>query len=202
MNKEPDETLCTDKSELAFCNCYKCTAMIYILYNTTQYLTENLIQLRQIYKEHKMTFARFAQYLTHTYKREITQIGLLPLFFNYFNTDTGNILSFPNFIDAVAILNGTSRRITTERLFFDILSVNGKMTKDTVAEIFYGNNELSVQLSKLITSYIIRWDTNNVGYITWTDIINNMHTMNSINQRIVFSLFRDYRIDYRTYTKI
>jgi hypothetical protein len=198
--KREKDNNCKDSKQLEFCNCIKCAEHIQEIYKTTQFIDEDIVQLRHIYKEHKLTLPRLLTYLEHEHTSLILELELLPLFFSYFNTEnkTDGMLSFIDFVNAIAILTGTSKKISSKRFFFDICSENKKMTEHSINKIFNADNELCKPLCSLIIAYNKKWDIDNKGYTVWDEVNKGIETMNPINNKVILSIFKGYRLSHKT----
>jgi len=181
---------CKDNIQLEFCNCSLCEDRMMMISQYTNYNYNDIVELRHIYKEYKVTFQRWITYIDHSHIVYIKEIGLLHRFFTYF-TDN-NIMTYADFVIGFAIIRGRSTNITTARFFFDILSVDGKITEDNVKKIFHGSSNIIICISELILLYCKKWDTANKGYASWEDVKKGTSNMNPTNRSIIFSMFKDY----------
>lgn len=198
--KREKDNNCKDSKQLEFCYCVKCTEKINEIYKTTQFIDEDIVYLRHIYKEHKLTLPRLLTYLEHEHIRLILELELVPRFFSYFNTEnrTDGTLSFIDFVNAIAILTGTSKKISPKRLFFDICSENKKMTEHSIIKSLYADNELCKPLCSLIIAYNKKWDIDNKGYTVWDEVNKGIETMNPINNKTILTIFKGYRLLHKT----
>jgi len=198
-NMENMEKTCIDKTQLEFCYCDICEQKIEDIYNTTKFTDADIIQLRHIYKEYRLTLPRLISYLEHENTVLVSKLKLLPRFFSYFTTKNTDTLSFTDFVNALAILLGTSKKISSTRFFFDICAINERITEESISNVFNQKDEASVYLCKLITSYNKKWDNENKGYTVWEDVAKGFEKMNPENSKIILIPFKGYRLIHTRY---
>ena len=188
--------ICKDNRQLEFCSCTQCENRMNMISVYTNYNHDDIVKLRHIYKEYKLSFQRWVTYIEHLHIPYIIEIGLLRRFFTYFSNN--DIMTYTEFVIGFGIIQGRSNKITTARFFFDILSVDDKMTEESVNEIFHGSSDTSINISKLILTYCTKWDTSNKGYASWEDVKKGTDNMNTTNRTIIFSMFTDYLLVHKT----
>lgn len=189
---------CTDSFYLALCTCTTCKYLHDYIYTHTHYEIADILKLREIYKEYRMSQPRFMSLLQHAHKEWIEQNQLLPRFFQLFNImGTEPYLVFHLFVLGIAILQEKTKLDSIEQLIFETFAVNDELYASSIDTIFSGKDEQTQKYVAIMKYYIHKWDTTTKGYLTYDEFLQGMSHMNPVNKDFIFEPFHNYSVLYQ-----